>query len=123
MADDTYDERVARLSEVGISVCVMSPRHHLMESCGHCDYAYELPVPAAEGQVMDALSKLDGTTASAVSLLTGQSREELDALGGFSDEDSGPYDRAVIRHLHPWTVEMLSAIADANEAYKEDDCE
>lgn len=25
--------------------------------------------------------------------------------------------------LDPWTVEMLSAIADANEAYKEGDCE
>lgn len=28
--------------------CVMAPHHHLMESCGSCDYEYTYPVPAPE---------------------------------------------------------------------------
>lgn len=37
-------------------------------------------------QIRDALQRLDGSTASAVSLLTGTGRVELDALGGFEEE-------------------------------------
>ena len=39
------------------------------------------PFPVSE--VRAALEKLDGTTASAVALLTGETREQLDELGGF----------------------------------------
>jgi len=35
--------------------------------------------------VRGALSKLNGTTQSAVALVTGMSREELDELGGFDE--------------------------------------
>ena len=35
--------------------------------------------------VRDALKQLDGSTASAVKLLTGMSDAELDALGGFEE--------------------------------------
>lgn len=36
-------------------------------------------------EVKDALGQLDGTTASAVALLTGMSRAELDEYGGFAE--------------------------------------
>jgi hypothetical protein len=39
-----------------------------------------------KGAVDAVLAVLDGTTASAVSVLTGLSRAELDDLGGFGDE-------------------------------------
>lgn len=41
-------------------------------------------VPSFE-QVQESLARLDGTTAAAVSLLTGLSPEDLDALGGVTE--------------------------------------
>ncbi|GGM27847.1 hypothetical protein GCM10011608_10820 [Micromonospora sonchi] len=40
-------------------------------------------------EVADALARLDGTTRSAVALLTGIPSADLDDLGGFGD-DTGP---------------------------------
>jgi hypothetical protein len=41
-------------------------------------------------QVIDALQRLDGTTASAVGLLTGMTPEQLDDLGGFEKPEVKP---------------------------------
>jgi hypothetical protein len=41
-------------------------------------------------QIRAALRRLDGTTASAVSLLTGMDGAELDELGGFKEENRCP---------------------------------
>lgn len=44
-------------------------------------------VPTFE-QVQESLTRLDGTTASAVCLLTGLTREELDDLGGVTEPNA-----------------------------------
>ena len=45
--------------------------------------------------VLDALKKLDGTVESAVMLLTGASREELERLGGLSNGSAQRYENGL----------------------------
>lgn len=134
-ADDTYDERLSRKHLEDAMDAIGQPwtptRGLNVRKVSHVvtvnldsdgtplTHLGDRMVQVSPNQWMDPL----GAALEALSEWAENAVAVTAADGNWPEWDATASPVPVAASLDPWTVEMLSAIADANEAYKGDDCE